>query len=74
MAEVIKWVVNDLTKEKRNELVELLTEWKNSTVLSAPRVGDIVPKGKKVEIHFRAGNAMKIRKLLADKGYEVALK
>jgi hypothetical protein len=69
MAEVTKWVVTELTKEDRTKLLTMIEEWKGSAELWMPRIGEIITKGRRVEVHFPAGNSRKIRQLLATHGF-----
>ena len=59
-------------KEEREEPVKEMESWKVNQKLSYPRIYDIKPKGKKIEISFADGDAVKIAKMVRQKGFDIS--
>ena len=63
--------VPDLTKEQRTSLVAEIEAWQANPKLSYPRIYSTTPKGRKLEINFQDGDAVKVVTMLRKRGFGV---
>lgn len=59
------------TKDEREALVREMESWKVNPKLSYPRIYDIKPKGRKIDIDFNDSDSVKIVKMVRKRGFDI---
>jgi hypothetical protein len=64
------FTVIDLTKEQRDALITEIDAWKVNPKKSYPRIYNMTPKGRKLDIDFQNGDAVKVATMLKQRGFK----